>query len=325
MPLPSQAVAFDLESREIRERPLPSFRIEPEKKREVYWVHLNSHGSEDFKKVSSDLNLSEELLRDLKTADSMPNVTESEDALTLVLPSLNCSPDGSPEAEAVRIVLHLTDRYCLTMADQAVPAIDHFAATYRREFRYAQTPGFILFLILENLVEDLTRISRNLEKRSELIDEEIQGNFEEHLSASVLELKRQVITLKGVVSSLRDTLMRISGKKIPVVSEACRQSLTEVYGHAQSLANQIDSLRDLVHNTLETYNTALAQRMNQTMKILTVFAAIILPMTLITGIYGMNFQWIPELSWRHGYLFAIGLMIACGAGLFLFFKKKGWF
>lgn len=319
MALSSQAVSFHLESREVKDCPISSFRVTPDDPNEIYWVHLDPTNAPAL----ATLKLPEELLEELKEPESFPDVTETEDSLTLVLHYWEPSSEGP--AEPSRLLIHLTDRYCLTVTNDRIPALDRFQTTCRREFRFAKTPGFILFLILDYLVDDFTKILRSMDRTSETIDDRIQNDFSEGLNRQILDLKRQVITLKHLASSLRDTLMRVSGRRIAVVSESCRESLGEVYQHAQGLVNQLEALRELANNSLEAYNTALAQRMNRTMKVLTVFASIVLPMSLIAGIYGMNFQRIPELGWKYGYHFALGLMSLCAVGLLLLFRKKGWF
>jgi magnesium/cobalt transport protein CorA len=318
----TQAVAFDLSSRAIRETALVTFQVDSKNPNEIYWIHLNDLSGKNLHGIALSLGLPEDLVTELQNPESLPDVTEREDSLTLVVHYWESSPKGQP-LDPSRLILHLTDRYCLTAAEESIPALERFSSVYRREFRFAETPGFVLFLILDQLVDDFTRSLRLLEQRSESIDDEIQNRFSEGLNQRILDLKREVITLKSFASSLSDTLMRISGRKIPVISENCRKSLADVYNHAHVLVNQLDSLRELVHNSLEAYNTVLALRMNRAMKVLTIFASIILPMSLIASIYGMNFEWMPELKWRYGYLLSL-LLMGCGGALLLFlFKRKG--
>ncbi len=324
MTLPSQTVSFHLKSREIREIPLASFRINPDDA-EIYWIHLNSLEAPELSSLASTLGIPDESIAEWRSPEAFPEESETEESLTLVLHYWEPPPADKPPPEPLRLILHLTNRCCLTVASGQIPSLERFAATCRREFRFAETPGFILFLVLDYLVDDFTRALRRLEDRSEAIDEMIQRQFSEGLNLQILDLKRQIITLKNFSAALRDTLMRISGRRIAAISENCRQSLGEVYLHAQGLVNQLESLRELANNSLDAYNAAIALRMNQTMRILTVFASIVLPMSLIAGIYGMNFTVLPELGWKYGYPWAIGLMALCGVGLYTLFRKKKWF
>lgn len=118
--------------------------------------------------------------------------------------------------------------------------------------------------------------------------------------------------------------MRISARKIPVISKECQVSLRNLFDHSQMVFVQLDSVRDNLNSTLDQIDNFLMQKMNSTMKILTAFAAIFLPLSLIAGIYGMNFK-MPEYHWKYGYLWPLSLMTLIGGTLIWFFKRKRWF
>jgi len=123
----------------------------------------------------------------------------------------------------------------------------------------------------------------------------------------------------------REILMRISGRSIAVISDACRTSLYNLSNHSHMVVHEADSIRDMLNSLLDEIENMLMQKLNETMRVLTAFAAIFLPLTLITGIYGMNFRWIPELNWTYGYFWALGLLVVCAGSLLFLFKKKKWF
>lgn len=119
--------------------------------------------------------------------------------------------------------------------------------------------------------------------------------------------------------------MRISGKKIEVISELCRKSLIDLYNHSQALTAEADSEREILKGMLDQIDNSIMHRISDTMKVLTAYATIFMPPTLITGIYGMNFHWIPELSWEYGYFYALSLILGSGLTLYLVFKRLKWF
>lgn len=131
--------------------------------------------------------------------------------------------------------------------------------------------------------------------------------------------------VKRYTIAIREILMRITSRNILVISEQCRTSLYNLSNHCHLIVNEIDSLRDMLNGLLGQIDNQLMQNMNETMKVLTAFAAIFLPLSLITGIYGMNFYWMPELGWKYGYFGALGLIVLCALLLFLIFRKKKWF
>jgi magnesium/cobalt transport protein CorA len=323
MSLRSQAVFFDLETREVREIRLEDLKVDQGRPSSIYWIHLDPRDSDLVLKTVSELKLTGDLVAELMRPESLSDLDVREDRLTLAVHYWEPSPAGEA-MEARRLALHLTEKYCLTIASEPIPALDRFAAACRSEFRFAQTTGFILFLVLENLVEDFAKLLHRIDGEAEAIDDQIHGGFFEGMNRRILGLKKQIITLKHQVTACRDILMKLSGRKIRVVSESCRVSLGDVYHHAEMVVSQLESQRELVASFLDAYNAALAQKMNDTMKVLTIFSAVILPLSLVAGIYGMNFRFMPELDWRYGYGTVLGLMGAMAASLIFYFKRKGW-
>jgi magnesium transporter len=319
-----QIISFNLNSREIQQLPFPS-ELEYDNADLIYWIHLNSFDLPKIEPFIKNLSLYSELKKDLEGIDSLPIERHDETSLSIVVRYCEPTLENVNQLEPSRLFIFLTEKYCLTIAEEDIPAIYEFSLSYRSEFRFAKTPGFILFLILDNLVDDYAAVVSKLENISEEIDLSIQKEFTKELNYTLLDFKRGLVVLKRVVASTRDILMRISGRKIIVISESCRLSLVDIYLHSQAVVGELDVLRELAANSLDAYNTALAQKMNEVMKVLTIFSSIILPMSFIASVYGMNFEHMPELKWEYGYLFAIGIMAFFAVILLAYFKKREWF
>ena len=318
------AVEFNLGTREIREIPLQGLALEAEDPQRIYWIDADRRDPEALARLVERLAPGEEERRQLcgeVPMPGLPGLIERADSLTLTLESWRGVPgEGRPD----RFTLHLTRRYCLTLSSGPVRPLEELREIHRREFQYAQSPGFLLFLLLDSLVEDLARATGPIDVQCEAIGERIYGSFDPEVNQEILALKRRLLALKRSASHLRDDLMRLSGRRIPVITEAGRQSLGDVFHHAQALTASLDSQRELASSLLDSYMSVQAQRLNETMKVLTIFASIVLPMTLVAGLYGMNFVHMPETGWRYGYYWAIGLMLVAGLSVLLFFRRRGW-
>ena len=123
---------------------------------------------------------------------------------------------------------------------------------------------------------------------------------------------------------VRPGLNQLSRGDAQLVTDEHRIYFRDVYDHMFRIVETIDVQRDSMSGTMEAYLSVLANRTNEIMRVLTVFSALILPMTLVAGIYGMNFQHMPELRWILGYPFALGLMAVIAIALLVFFRRKGW-
>ncbi|MEZ6194569.1 MAG: magnesium transporter CorA family protein [Planctomycetota bacterium] len=314
----AKAVEFNLATREFGVIPFED--IPPDGPKEViYWIHLDI--DETFPERIIELGAPPDEVAKFVDGEVQPQMSEEEGGLFIALPYW---APGRGEDRNDRLVIFLTDRFCLTACASPLPCISEFDHSYRLEFRYAASPGFILFLVLEFLIEDFGSMVSQLDVECERIDERIHGGVEPQLNRDILALKRRVLVFKRVVGHTRSIVSRIAGRRIGVVTDACRESMGEVSGQAQAVLTSADSLRDMLDSSFDSYRSELAQRLNEIMKVLTMVSLAMLPMTLIAGIYGMNFQSMPELGWAMGYPMAIGLMVASGVTLLYFFKRRGW-
>ena len=140
----------------------------------------------------------------------------------------------------------------------------------------------------------------------------------------VQALRRDALMLRKIIGPLRDTFMRLGSEDLAGVGERARLRCQSVRDHYFRMAESLDTAQAILVAVLETYRSTIAERTNDVMKVLTVFTAVLLPMSLVAGIYGMNFGRIPELDWRFGYLWALGVMVLIGLGLWVYFARRGF-
>ncbi|VVC75761.1 Magnesium transport protein CorA [Aquicella siphonis] len=322
--LDSMAVEFDISNHKYQPVGVDSLEQMSRDSSKIYWVHCDLTKVNDFKSIAEKLHLPDDVIQLCGTEEVMPKLLDSGESLTIRLQSLiSWNAHGKHQAQLGNLVIHLTSRYCLTLTDKPIPAMAEFTHSYPKALKYAKTPCFILFLILDNVINDYSEVLFDFELFVEKLDTKLRES-EHNPYNDVMYMKKQVMKIKRYSTALRDILMRISGRKIPVVSEQCRVSLMNLFDHSQMIVGEADAIRDILNGTLDQIDNALMQQMNESMKVLTAFAAIFLPMTLIAGIYGMNFHWMPELQWRYGYFWALFLMFLCCFFLIFLFRKKKW-
>ena len=142
--------------------------------------------------------------------------------------------------------------------------------------------------------------------------------------ADVLGLRRDVQTLRQIVVAEREVFREVARGELVGITRRGARRLGHVFDDFSRLAEILDGARLLLGNVLDTYRGTVAERANEVMKVLTVFAAIVLPLSLLAGIYGMNFSHMPELAWRWGYAGLIGVMVVVGVGLWSYFSRRGF-
>lgn len=152
--------------------------------------------------------------------------------------------------------------------------------------------------------------------------------FEEsitELEDRIFKIKKDLISLRRSTNPQRDILSELSSNEIDFISPKVRTYFRDVFHHVWRIADTIDTYRDLVTGALESYMTILSNRMNQVMKTLSVVAAIMLPLMVLTGVFGMNFAYIPGLEYRIGFYVFMVIMLVVILSMGLYFRKKRWF
>lgn len=318
----AKVLELNLAARDTRELDLAALNIDPAGSL-LYWVHLGSGEAAILEQVAPRVGLPPEVVAEWVGADAFPGLTDDATSIALTIEYWGLSTDHAADAE--RFYIFLTERVCVTYSPTDVPYIDHVLGTYRRNLRFAESVGFVLFLILDRMIDDCVTRVQSLETLSEQIDRRIYEAAHTDVGEEILALRRKTLFFRRVTNTTVHTLMQVSGRKMAVITDAGRESLREVYAHAQVLVNALDSLRDTVSSSQDALITLNGEKLNQTMKVLTLFASILLPMTVIAGIYGMNFNFMPELAWRYGYFVALGSMAGSALILLMIFKLKRWF
>lgn len=291
----------------------------------IFWIHCDMHEKESFKNIAGTVHLSDTVLQYLNDHSSIPKVEDTEDTLTIKISApLEVSTDKNIHLEFTTLIIHLTRNYCLTISKKPIPALEDFRVNHDKSLRYAKTPCFITFIVLDNILNDYAKLLFHFETICDLLERKSHSANKSQYR-QVMKVKKLVIKTKRFTSAIRDILMRISGRKINVVSERCRKSLLDTYTHSQAIVSETDSVREVLNGILDQIDNALMHKMSETMTVLTAYATIIMPPTLIASIYGMNFDNMPELHWHYGYYYALSLMLGIALLLYFFFKRRKWF
>ena len=185
-------------------------------------------------------------------------------------------------------------------------------------------PDYLAYVIMDAVVDEYFALQDSFDEYIETIEDELLTNPSYQTLVTIQKIKRELIFLRRMVSPLRELLASIQRSDSALISHHSKQYFSDVYDHAIRIIEAIESYRDLIAGMLDIYLSSLSNKMNETMKILTVFATIFIPLTFIAGVYGMNFEYMPELKWKWSYPALWGVFIAVPVFLLVYFKKKKW-
>ncbi len=182
----------------------------------------------------------------------------------------------------------------------------------------------MVYALLDTIVDHYYLV---LDKLEELIDNQehqVLTAPDESTKRSIHHLKLQVLALRKTVFPLREAVNAFSRSDNPMVQDSTRLFIRDIYDHTIQIMDAIDTWRDVLNGIFDLYLSQLSFRMNNVMQVLTIISTIFIPLTFLAGVYGMNFQNMPELGWRYGYYAVWGLMLLIALLLLHLFRKKRW-
>lgn len=187
-------------------------------------------------------------------------------------------------------------------------------------------PAFLLHQILDQVVDYYSPVLDDFDDRIDQLEDEIftlkrPNNV---ILAEIMDLKRSVLRLRRISAKQMDILLRMSRGEFHLIPEDMRPFYRDVYDHLVRVTDLAENYRDLISGSLEAYLSVVSNRLNEIMKVLTIFSAIMLPLTFIAGVYGMNFDNMPELHSHYGYFGALIVMIVIALLMLYFFWRRGW-
>ena len=183
---------------------------------------------------------------------------------------------------------------------------------------------FLLHHILDQMFDHYFPSLDALEDKIQLIQVEVFENPTKETLDRIFALKKDILQLRRLCLPQREIVNRLARADLKVISARAAIYFRDIYDNLYRIVEAAASYQDMVQGTMDAYLSAVSNRLNETMKRLTVVGAVLSTLMVITGIYGMNFEHMPELKWRYGYLFALGLMAGATVTLIYWFKKKGW-
>jgi magnesium transporter len=234
---------------------------------------------------------------------------------------------GGHRVEVQELDLFLGRNYVVSFHSQPLPFVTRLRRRCEEDGpELARGADFLAHALLDALVDDYQPVVEELDEGLERLEEQVLSEPQPTVLHEIMLLKRNIQRLRRTVIPQRDVVNRIARGEYPeVVRPESHVYYRDIYDHVMRVAELVESARDLADGALNTYLSAVNNRMNEVMKTLSVVAGIFLPLTLIASIYGMNFENMPELGWEWGYFGILGAMATIGLGLVLFFRLRKWF
>lgn len=219
----------------------------------------------------------------------------------------------------------LGERFLVTFRRHANGTVASMKRTYREDFhKFAQSPGFLLYEIADHLASTYRRSLQQLADAVEGVQLQMYGEVDDTIFRRVSSLMQDLLGLRKVVTSARELFHELATRRSAFVPDSTRPFLDNMAGTLQRLSDDLTTEREVLNEMLNLYMGMVSHRTNKVINRLTIISVIFLPLTFICGVYGMNFNGIPELEWGHGYVYFWSLCLVIAASLALYMRRKKW-
>jgi magnesium transporter len=318
-------VAYDSAGCRVGEVPIEDISEVMKDADRFVWVGLHEPSEELLKQIQEEFGLHDLAIEDALAAHQRPKLERYNGSLFIVMRTAEML-SSKKEVSFGETHLFVGQRFLVSVRHGS--SMSHIELRHRCEAAPAlmsHGPGFALYALMDFIVDRYFPVVDALEDELEKLEEEVfQEQFDRETTSRIYQLKRELLAVKRAVSPLVDVCNQLMRFDLDLIPDKTKPYFRDVYDHVVRINEMVDTLRELLTAALEANLSMVTVAQNEVTKQLAAWAAIIALPTMIAGVYGMNFQFMPELHWRFGYPLVMGgLVLMCGV-LYWRFKRAGW-
>jgi magnesium transporter len=294
--------------------------------RSMTWINIfGIHDPEVLAKLGTRFDIDVLLLEDMMNTDHRPKLSKDDNNLYVIAKLLSFNRDtGQIESDQLSLIAGKN----VLVSLQEKPGT-HFEAVRERIRKTKDRlriiySDYLAYALLDCMVDSYLDLLAEIGSSIDNLESEILEGKGKFTSQKIYRQRTELNFMRQVVLPLKELTFDLLKSDSILIRKETRGFIRDLYDHVVITHERIEVYFSIVADQKEIYNSLISSRANEIMKVLTIFAAIFIPLTFIAGIYGMNFENIPELKWTYGYLYFWGLIAVIGAGLLIYFKRKKW-
>jgi len=294
--------------------------------RTVSWLNIGGVHRLDFiEQVGKAFKLHPLVLEDIVNTDQRPKMDDYGEYLYVVLKMVYAGAHPQ-EIHVEQVSLIQGRNFVLSFQENGSDVFGPVRNRLKTGKGRSRTLGadYLMYALVDAIVDHYFAILEVLGERIEKLENAIVANPRPALLGDIHDLKREMLLLRRCVWPVREVISGLQRAESRLIADDTRTYLKDVYDHAVQVVETLEIFREMVTEILDVYLSGISNRMTGVMTALTIIATIFMPLTFIVGVYGMNFQYMPELEWRWGYPMVLAGMAAIAAGMLVFIKKRKW-
>jgi magnesium transporter len=292
----------------------------------VVWIDFEDPSDADLHDLGEAFQLDKAALEDCLYGEQRPRIDEYENYIFLVLYGM-VGPEERDVINPRKLAAFCGARFLITAHREALRTIRTIRGRCERHALQllSRSADFLLYTLIDGMVDNYLRVAEEHEMHIEALEEaSLAEPIDDSILTKTVTSRRELIDLRQLAVSQRDLLAPIAKGEFDYISESLEQRFSHVHDHLTTVIEQIDGLRERLNGVRENYHAALADRTNAIIKTLTLFATVLLPLSVVTGIYGMNLWLWPSPESPIGFWGVLGAMFVLAAALLFYFRRRYW-
>lgn len=292
----------------------------------VTWINIDGiHQVDIIEKLGTCYGLHPLIMEDIVNTQQRPKMEDYGSYIFIVIKMLYREKD-SEVTESEQISLVVGSNFVISFQEQQGDVFEAVRDRIRKSKGRIRKAGadYLAYALMDAIVDNYFVI---LEEQGELI-ENVEDQLTGYPLSSTLQeirkLKKEMIFMRRAIWPVRELISGLERTESVLINKSTGDYLRDLYDHSIQIIDSVESYRDIISGLLDIYLSSVSNRMNEVMKVLTIFASIFIPLTFVAGVYGMNFDFMPELGWHWGYFTVLGFMVAVGIIMVIYFKRKKW-
>jgi magnesium transporter len=292
----------------------------------VTWINVDGlHDTGVIEQLGGHFGLHPLVLEDILNTEQRPKLEDFESYLYVVIKMLYLNPDGEIEAEQVSFILG--NNFVLSFQEGGGDAFEPVRERLRQNKGTLRRQGadYLLYALMDAIVDSYFIVLESFGEATENLEETVMVSPTTETLATIKNLKRDLLFMRRGIWPLREVISGLRHSESPLIRQNTRLYFQDIYDHTIQVMDSVDNTREILSDLLDIYLSSVSNRLNSVMKVLTIISTIFIPLTFIAGIYGMNFDNMPELHWEWGYFGILAIMASIGLVMLTYFKRKKWF
>lgn len=288
----------------------------------LLWLDVDIRQDQEMHRLVADFALHPSAANDWAASHQRPRIKDFGSYIYVLLSAISRIDH---ETEMADVLIFVGKNFVITAHNKDIAPLGHlFESTSQAGAAISKGREYLLFYIADSLVDTFFPAFDKIDSRVANVESRIlMDNPRERVLNNLFQIKRQCLYMRKVLGPMRDVFSTLSRVDMQLINPEFRPYFMSIYDHILRLFDTVDTYRDILSSALEVYLSAQSNRMNEIMKTLTIIATIMMPLTVVTGIYGMNFD-IPELRWKYGYHMVLIVMALISAGMLAWFRHRRW-